>query len=247
VKEVERLLLLALALLVSRQQALAAGVPEPLTLAALRQPILFPFAFDRGAYRARIPQHLLEAFQGSLLVAEAADFVAPVSSLGPQLRLVRTDAEAGFEAKLSAALAGRLCLGEAVAAQACYSPLQVLFSDSIGYYLPGRHTWHGYLGSALAQRVGGRVSQSAARTEVSWEQGSFAAADAALGQRFEYHALDLRFELEVRTSSFELQARAESPGALFQALRDFCLASPLPAGVVAASQDQRSLRIAGGE
>jgi hypothetical protein len=95
--EPERYLLLALSLLVGRQRAKVCAAPERYVFGALRQPIVFSFAYARGAFRCVLDQRS-ELFSASVLVAESVDFISPLSALEPHVRLMQIDAGAAPEA-----------------------------------------------------------------------------------------------------------------------------------------------------
>lgn len=219
----ERWLLLALSLLVARQRAISRGEPEPAFWRTLREPLLFRFAGERGAFRCPLGASSPELFFSSVLVAERADFVSPLSALAPHVRLVQGSST---EAKLSGELVARLGLSGGDNVYAVYSPLQVLFTAQTGFFLPHRESWHAYLRRCVAARAPG---------------ASFQARESADAAHLAFESPGLRFELQVGRRGFGLSARGSSR--LMDDLRKFCASGAMPEGVRASLEDGGALRI----
>lgn len=244
--EPERYLLLALSLLVARQRSRARGEGEPNFFRALRQPVLFPFAHARGAFRCPLDRQRKELFLSSLLVAESVDFVSPLSALTPHVKFVQTQAGAPAEAKLSGELVDALGLSSDERLYALYSPLQVLFTAQTGFFLPHREPWHAYVGRCVAERIRDASCASGGdHTRVSWPEGWFEAAERS-GAVFAFESTALGFLLQVGDGGFDLSAAAREPGGLLSDLRKFCLSAAMPEGIRAAMDGPQAVRIQAG-
>lgn len=223
----ERYLLLALSLLVARQRALLRGEEEPYFFRALREPVLFRFVHQRGAFRCPLPEKgRRELFAASLLVAEGVEFVSPLSALGPHVKLVQAQPGEAPEAKISEELTRRLSLEPDEAPYAVYSPLQVLFTAQSGFFLPHREAWHAYAARCVAARAPG---------------GTFEAAERSGNMYLAYGSPALRFELEVGARGFDCRASGELAD-----LRKFCASGAMPDGVQASLEGSGAMRVRGG-
>lgn len=244
--EVENWLLLALSVLVARQRALAAGEADTMAVSALRQPELFPFAYREGAHRCALAKDRVTLFQASVLVLETQDFVAPVSALQPHLKLLE-QAGGAYEVKLLPRFVAAIALADDDPVRAYYSPLQVLFESSVGFFDPRREPWHAYAGRALAARLpDARVDCGATRTGVSWPAGTLELADGPVGADVSGRTPGVEFKLAVEAQGFELWLQAADPtqGLMADLLRLRTLRS-LPIGVAAAGDGASGLRIRG--
>jgi hypothetical protein len=245
--EPERYLLFALSLLVTRQRALLRGEAVPYFFRALRVPVLFKFVHSRGAFRCVLEGPARELFSSSVLVVESLDFVSPLSALGPHVKLVQTSESAPVEVKLSAQFGDWLGLSADDGPYAVYSPLQVLFSSQIGFFLPHREPWHAYVGRCVAARTpGAHYAAQGEQTRVSWPEGGFEAAERSGAAFLAYESPALRFSLQVDDSGFDLSASARAATSLLAALRKVCLSGAMPEGIRAAEEGPSAVRIRGG-
>jgi len=245
--ELERWLLLALSVLVTRQRTIAQGGPDFVAISALRAPLQFGFEHVRGAHRCVLARARVTYFQASLLVLERQDFVSPVSALGPHIRLVDRSDE-GVEAKLLPPLVKTLGLSDDDPVFAYYSPLQVLFDAETGFFDPRRESWHAYAGRALAgQLPGAGLEQGATATRLRWADGALELAGSAqdrLAVSGRTAALDFALEIEERGFALRLQALDAERG-LAPALLRLRGADTLPVGVSVADEGPRGLVLRG--
>jgi len=244
--DVEHWLLLVLSVLVARQRALAAGEPDSVPVAALREPEMFPFAYARGAHRSRFSKDRLARFQTSVLVLEKQDFFSPVSALKPHLRLLEP-AQGAVEVKLLPHFVERIALANDDPVRVYYSPLQILFDPSVGFFDPRRESWHAYAGRALAARLPeARVACEATRTRVTWPAGRLELADGPAGAAVFARTSVVEFDLGIEAQGFDVQVRAADPtrGLMADLLRLRSVRS-LPIGVAATGDGANGLRLRG--
>jgi hypothetical protein len=245
--DLEHWLLLTLSVLIARQRALVAGEPDSVPVAALRQPETFPFAYARGAHRSRFAQDRLARFQTSVLVLEKQDFVSPVSALKQHLRLLEP-APGTVEVKLLPHFVEGIALADDDPVRVYYSPLQVLFDPSVGFFDPRRAPWHAYAGRALAVRLpNARVACEATQTRVTWPAGTLELADGPAGAVVSARTTVVEFDVGIEAQGFEVQVRAADPaGGLMADLLRLRTGRSLPIGVAATGDGANGLRLRGG-
>ena len=242
--QAERYLLLALSLLVTRQRARVRGETASYFFDAVRRPVVFDFTPVGGILRCALGGWSPDLFFSSVLVAEGAEFVAPLSSLGAHAKLMHGKDRS--EAKLSRDLIDWLGITPADRVYAVYSPLHVFYTADTGFFLPHREPWHAYAGRCVAVRVAAACQSSTdGATRVDWTHGWFVAAERAGALAVSYEDATLRFALDMQSDGFELSASGRTGGNLIAALRKFCAARPLPEGVSAAIDCSGDVRIQG--
>ena len=245
--DIEKLCLLALALLVSRQRALAGGEPQPLWVSALRKPQVFDFFLVHGEYRCVLEKRLQRALHASLLVAEKRDFVSPLMGLTAHLEILPADHSDDCVARLSERFVRLIGLGEGDEVYSFYSPLQVLFKPEHGFFLPRREPWHAYVGKAAASSIAeSSRTVSDSRTVVSWPGGSMEIGDRGDVCSLQIACPGTDVALEMKDGGFEFRARGPHDGKIFPDLVRFCRSGVMPAGITAAEEDGSSFRIRGG-
>ncbi len=243
--ELEKLLLLALSVLVARQRALAFGEADPGSVAAWLEPERFEFAYAKGAHRCRIGPGQLPRFQAATLSLDRQGFVSPIPSIRHHLKLLEAG-EGAYEAKLLPDFVQALGLADHDPVRAWYSPWQILFSAASGFFDPDRERWHAYAGRVLAERLPqAQATLGTDATRVAWPGGTLELARVDHGVRLSGRTPALEFGLDVRSDSFELHLRSDEPRGLMADLMRLRSRAEHPVGIDLSFDGEHGLTVRG--
>ncbi len=246
-EDIEKLCLLALALLVSRQRALANGEPQPLWVSALRKPQVFDFFLVHGECRCVLDKRLQRALRASVLVIEEREFISPLMGLAAHLEILPADHSDDCVARLTPRFVELIGLEEGDEIYSFYSPLQVLFKPEHGFFLPHREPWHAYIGKVVASTIADSSRAiSNSRTVVSWPGGSMELCDRGESYSLQIACPGEDIAVKVNDGGFEFRARGAFKGRIFPDLMKFCRSGAMPVGITAADEGGSSFRIRGG-